>query len=150
MNIEILREVQDWLRTGVDEKFNRKFNMKDWFDGGHVKTHKNWCGTTCCIAGFIVSNNYEADPFAKSYKIYANPAVNLDGEFMYPDDISIKILEANDHEAEGLSNLFCPPCGPNNINWEEITPDMAIQAIENLINDGDPKWTEIEGFMKNE
>lgn len=152
MKVEILREVQEWLRTGIDAKYNRKFNMNNWFDTATVAKERNWCGTTCCIAGFIMSNHVPVESVLKSVLKSGSSYAFVDGEYRFPDDFAFEILGADLDTSEyyALQELFIPPVSSDYIKWSEITPEMAIQAIDNLIEHGEPKWTEIEGFMKNE
>lgn len=40
---------------------------------------------------------------------------------------------------DGLSDLFYPPFD----DWEKITTEESVQAIDNYLNTGDPNWEEI-------
>ncbi len=54
MNIENLTKVAEWLEAGAKQIPGTDitgFNMRDFF----AADHDNDCGTTCCIAGFIIA-----------------------------------------------------------------------------------------------
>jgi hypothetical protein len=46
---------------------------------------------------------------------------------------------AIDYDAP-LRPLFFPNCS---IHWEHITTDMAVDAIDNFLRDGDPHWQRV-------
>jgi len=124
-NIQRLTETAEWLEAGAPE---RRFNMNRLLD---VETgDENWCGTECCIAGYVVTR-------------YA------------PTDVRRHNIEGQARELLGLNNwvadaLFYPRSivtdelvFPADGSWTSITPAQAAVAVRNVIKHNDPKWKEI-------
>lgn len=84
------------------------------------------CGTVGCIGGWV--------------------ALVMAGKAFVPLEVERPITRedrwaadsyVSDASSEALRELYYPSRG---INWHEITPEMAAQAIDNFLNAGDPDW----------
>jgi len=123
MNKERLEEVAQWLEAGAPERI---FNMNRLLDAPMSSAEKNWCGTECCIAGYVVTR-------------YIPQSVNLDR------------IEVNATELLGLKEnvsnaLFYPKVlGSEDSfdDWGDITPIQAAQAVRNVMKHNNPLWEEI-------
>jgi len=124
MNKERLEEVAQWLEAGAPE---RKFNMNRLLDAPMSSAEKNWCGTECCIAGYVVTR-------------YIPQSVNLDR------------IEVNATELLGLKEnvsnaLFYPKVLGSEDGfddcWDDITPIQAAQAVRNVMKHNNPLWEDI-------
>jgi len=126
MNKERLEEVAQWLEAGAPE---RKFNMGTLLDNFERKVvDNNWCGTECCIAGYVVTRYIPQD-------------VNFD---MIEEDAT-KLLGLKESVSDAL---FYPKALSSDIdviimNWEDITPIQAAQAVRNVMKHNNPLWEEI-------
>jgi hypothetical protein len=126
MNKERLEEVAQWLEAGAPE---RKFNMGTLLDNFERKVvDNNWCGTECCIAGYVVTRYIPQD-------------VNFD---MIEEDAT-KLLGLKESVSDAL---FYPKVLSSDIDviimdWEDITPIQAAQAVRNVMKHNNPLWEEI-------
>jgi len=121
-NIERLNGILDWLESDV----GLLFNMGSFVSAPHgASKENNWCGTSCCIAGYTAMNY---------------------GSFIPDDGIALVFDEAMDlleltyDEARAL--FYCKSINGTNlwIELNEVTRPQAAQAVRNLIDCGDPKW----------
>lgn len=125
MNKERLEEVAQWLEAGAPE---RKFNMNRLLDTSMSSADKNWCGTECCIAGYVVTRYkpFSWDRFAIEHE--ARTLLGLDYDvsdaLFYP-----KILGTDEQVGD----------------WDDITPADAAQAVRNVMEHNNPLWEEIVG-----
>jgi hypothetical protein len=130
MNIERLTEVAEWLEAGAPE---RKFDMRTFFDFD-AKQPQNWCGTSCCIGGYVLSKYVYDNPIdyfesVDSDEVQAGNALGLTQEqwralfFIYDMKTSIAYRAS----------------------WKDVTPAQAAKAVRNLIATGDTNWPEILG-----
>jgi hypothetical protein len=122
MNIERLEHVRDWLLAGAPE---RKFNMNIWLKSS--PSQDNWCGTTCCIAGYCITQI--APNLADALRIGDYAAVA--GEWLgltqnVAMDLFLPIHTDGDPE-----------------DYQMITTEQAAQAVSNVIQHGKPMWGSI-------
>lgn len=123
MNKERLEEVAQWLEAGAPERI---FNMNRLLDASMSSAKKNWCGTECCIAGYVVTR-------------------------YIPQDVNFDRIEVNATELLGLKEnvsnaLFYPKVLGSEDSfyyWEDITPIQAAQAVRNVMKHNNPLWEEI-------
>ena len=130
MNKERLEEVAQWLEAGAPE---RKFNMNLLLDEEKGSANKNWCGTECCIAGYVVTRYIPQD-------------VNFD---MIEEDAT-KLLGLKESVSDALfypkvlgSDDYSDSLGLHFGYWEDITPIQAAQAVRNVMKHNNPLWEEI-------
>ena len=123
MNKERLEEVAQWLEAGAPE---RKFNMNRLLNVETGSAKKNWCGTECCIAGYVVTRYIPQDVNLGQIEKDARDLLGLDYDLsdtlFYP-----KVLGSEDSVG----------------NWKDITPAQAAQAVRNVMKHNNPLWEEI-------
>lgn len=127
MNIEKLEQVEAWLLAGAPE---RKFNMNHLIHDYEDKT--NWCGTSCCIAGYV-------------YQM-VTPREKWVGELCVVDKVAAKVLGLDDEVAASLFYVRASDGETCPMEWEDITPVQAAQAVRNVIVRGEPLWETILDF----
>jgi len=132
MNIEKLEQVEQWLLAGAPE---RKFNMNKLVEVPDGQ-RENWCGTTCCIAGYVYQQEV---PFNQNQH--------------NKDFTGWDVVENTAAEALGLdwgvaNRLFYPSNSGFSYagSWGEIKPQEAAQAVRNVIEQGEPLWETILDF----
>ena len=134
MNIKMLEQVEQWLLAGAPE---RKFDMNVLIDD--VKDKENWCGTSCCIAGYVFQQTKAYDAVVKKGENFFQWQHDI--EQIAADALGINRHEANRlffvHNSEGLDYQG---------DWEAITPQQAAQAVRNVIDHGTPMWETILDF----
>jgi hypothetical protein len=129
MNIERLTETAEWLEAGAPE---RRFNMNRLFDAETADDpgNHNWCGTECCIAGYVVTRyaptKVDRHNIEKQARELLGLNYNLADALFYPRNIH------TDQMIYGRENT-----------WDAITPAQAAVAVRNVIKHNDPKWEEI-------
>lgn len=117
-----LEETARWLEAGAPE---RNFNMNRLLNlQGNAEN--NWCGTECCIAGYVVSR-------------WGNPNLCIESQACKLLGISSNVADALFYPRE-LNN---PEEQINSTAWENITPAQAAQAVRNVMEHDDPHWREI-------
>jgi len=136
MNIKMLEQVEQWLLAGAPE---RKFDMNVLIDD--VEDKENWCGTSCCIAGYVFQQT-------KAYE-----AVIKKGEhfWQWNHDIEVVAATALEMDQEQAHKLFYVEDSdglPYGGDWEDITPKQAAQAVRNVIETGAPQWETILDFSE--
>lgn len=123
MNKERLTEVALWLEAGAPE---RKFNMNRLLDISFTTDTTNWCGTECCIAGYVVTRFAPEDVVMVEKN---GSADHLAGELL-------------DLEPEMADQLFYPKDSHSRQieDWSAITPEQAGVVVRNLVETGDVDW----------
>jgi hypothetical protein len=132
MNKELLIQTINWLEAGAPE---RKFNMIKMIEYDDTPP-KNWCGTTCCIAGYVWQQS-------------KTPEDIQGGLYVYWDTIEAQAAAMLGLKPAIAHQLFYPSSSDNRSypgEWEEITPAEAAQAIRNVMAHGEPRWEEILDF----
>jgi hypothetical protein len=97
-------------------------NADDYPDGSHVFSMHHpgmvyGCGSVGCIAGSMAILMGHKQPMT------------------YTNQFDQDSLRGKDK----IAALFYPRA-PNAAMWSDITPKMAVRAIDNFLNYGDPKW----------
>ena len=135
MNKELLQQTINWLEAGAPE---RRFDMGKMID--YDDKPNNWCGTTCCIAGYVwQQQNSPSD--VPTHNIY---------EFW--NQIEVQAAAMLGLKPAIAHRLFYPSSSDNRSypgEWEEITPAEAAQAIRNVMAYGEPRWEEILDFEES-
>ena len=138
MNIELLERTAKWLEAGAPE---RNFNMAvvvDWNAGWADSVPANWCGTTCCIGGYIWQQTIAADDTRK-----INRALREGG-------ICHDAADAAGLDRSVADALFYPKSTSSGLTyeggWSTITPAQAARAVRNVMERGEPYWEEILDF----
>lgn len=118
---------------GTDPRF--AFNM-----GVSGKTTPG-CGTVACIGGWVyVLENWIKDPKTRIYS--PPPGSKIEDEELRQAEFVT--CPGND----ALKSLFFPPDYVDHhsiewVEWAEITAKMAVEAIDNYLNTGDPDWRSV-------
>jgi len=140
MNIKMLEQVEQWLLAGAPE---RKFDMNVLVDD--VKGKENWCGTSCCIAGYVFQQTKTYDAVIKSGETFYQWQHDIEG-------IAADALGMDKSEAYKL--FFVRESGNDYSDyqgdWEAITPQQAAKAVRNVIDHGTPMWETILDFEGEE
>lgn len=130
MNKERLEEVAQWLEAGAPE---RKFNMETLLEVKTSSAVHNWCGTECCIAGYVVTRYIPQDVNLDTIEKDASRLLGLkepvSDALFFPKTLDLK-------EPVGLF-------GSKTDGWENITPAQAAQAVRNVMKHNNPFWEEI-------
>jgi len=131
MNKERLEEVAQWLEAGAPE---RTFNMGRLLGPSDANiAEKNWCGTECCIAGYVVTRYIPQDVDLDKIEEDATELLGLkepvSDALFYP-----KVLGSEGNFDNYLSIMSC---------WENITPIQAAQAVRNVMKHNNPLWEDI-------
>jgi len=123
VNIERLNEILDWLES---DKEKLRFNMGSFvLTSDTAKAENNWCGTSCCLAGYTAIAYGGFTP--------GNTVIHVFEE-------AWELLELTYEQARAL--FYCNTIEGKNL-WLDlngITRPQAAQAVRNLIESGDPKW----------
>lgn len=134
MNIKMLERVEQWLLAGAPE---RTFNMNVLVED--VEGKKNWCGTSCCIAGYVFQQTKAYDAVIKKGENFFQWQHDI--EQIATDALGITRSEANKlffiNNSEGYDYQG---------DWEAVTPQQAAQAVRNVIDHGTPMWETILNF----
>jgi hypothetical protein len=93
------------------------FNMAEWSDADSD------CGTVCCVGGWM-SKKMQLSNW-QEVKLSSNKVL---APLFFPN-----YLEAPQY-VEMLAAKKV---------WLDITPTQAVQAIDNFVENGDPRWAEI-------
>lgn len=140
MNKELLEITALWLEAGAPE---RKFNMSKMVEYDYGTKPTNWCGTTCCIAGYVWQLDKDAE------KLDLNPS----GLFDQWDDIEHQAADALGLEFSVAHRLFYPAKVDPELGhmsyqgvWDDITAAQAARAVRNVMERGEPHWEEILDF----
>lgn len=140
MNKELLTQTIAWLEAGAPE---RQFNMSKMIEYEGDKP-TNWCGTACCIAGYVWQQN-------------KTPEDIEGGLYAFWDTIERQATEMLELEFPVAHRLFFPATidpeyGSMSYQgeWDAITPRQAAQAVRNVMDRGEPHWEEILDFSEEE
>ena len=125
---QALIKVRDGLRNGTYRPINqcglsdKAFDMNEWYDRDATAFG---CGTIGCIGGYAAA--IIAKETHRGYLgLYSRMHEIMDGD-----------VKAKGHNGLGLREL----CFPSSVHdWNDITPEMAAQAIDNYLDTGDPDW----------
>lgn len=136
MNIKMLEQVEQWLLAGAPE---RKFDMNVLVDD--VQGKENWCGTSCCIAGYVFQQTKAYDAVIKKDEPFFQ--WNHDIEQIAADTLGVD-------KSEAYKLFYVRKSGTDSNDyqgdWEKITPAQAAQAVRNVIDHGTPMWETILNF----
>ena len=135
MNKERLEQVEQWLLAGAPE---RRFDMGRVVDVPEGQK-ENWCGTSCCIAGYVFSQEVAFNPAKhdrhfvgyKQVEPIASAALGLSFE------VSNRLFYI-----QSTSGVFYDG------DWGMITTEQAAQAVRNVIEHGEPMWENILDFFE--
>ena len=131
MNVEMLEKVEQWLLAGAPE---RKFDMNVLVDD--VKDKENWCGTSCCIAGYVFQQTKAYDAVVQRGSTFRQWEHDI--ENVAAQALGISFAEATKlffiNNSEGFDYAG---------EWEAVTPQQAAQAVRNVIEHGTPMWETI-------
>lgn len=119
--------VEEWLRNGAQHEIddgNFGFNMTFMYNSNSCDYKKHPCGTAMCIAGAAGQFNKLANP-ASSEAHFKNKYPEIRNE---------------------LESLFYPTHWVDKEHGKDITPEQALQAIENFKDNGNPLWWVILGY----
>jgi len=131
MNKERLEQVEQWLLAGAPE---RTFNMNRLVEVPEGE-RDNWCGTACCIAGYVFQQEVAFDP-----------QLHVGNHFGIWMDVEAVAGETLGLSPEVAAQLFFIENGKGRAYtgvWEDVTPQEAAQAVRNVIVHGEPRWEEI-------
>lgn len=137
MNKELLIQTINWLEAGAPERTFNMSKMVEYANPNDDTRPENWCGTACCIAGYVWQQQ-KTPADVLTHNIY---------DFWYT-------IEAQAAEMLGLRpavahQLFFPSSSDNRSYpgvWDEITPAEAAQAVRNVMAHGEPRWEDILDF----
>lgn len=137
MNKERLEQVEQWLLAGAPE---RRFDM-----GRLVEVpagqKDNWCGTACCIAGYVYQQNVKFDPTKHDRHFYG---------FWEVDDLATKALGLSEGVAKKLFYMEDSQGYQYDGDWDQVTAADAAKAVRNVIDHGEPLWETILEFYEDE
>ncbi|NBW17379.1 MAG: hypothetical protein EBR82_56305 [Caulobacteraceae bacterium] len=136
MNIELLEKTAQWLEAGAPE---RNFNMNKLLDFDTITPGSdNWCGTTCCIAGYVWQQVHPVTHWGTliggqwGTKIESQAAGALRISRTTADRLFYPSRTSDGERYDGV--------------WDEITPAQAARAVRNVMERGEPYWEEILDF----
>lgn len=136
MNKELLIQTINWLEAGAPE---RRFDMGKMIEYDTDEPPTNWCGTTCCIAGYVWQTAHTPDDIPP-------------GLYLYWDTIERQAATLLGLNFNVAHRLFYPSSSDNIAypeDWDTITPAQAAQAIRNVMAHGEPRWEEILDFEES-
>lgn len=136
MNKERLEQVEQWLLAGAPE---RVFDMGRLVDVPY-EHENNWCGTSCCIAGYVFSQEVAFDPEYHGYNFMG---------FGNVEPVAAKALGLDEEVAERLFYIQDRKGWQYDGDWGDVTADHAAQAVRNVIVHGEPLWENILEFYEN-
>lgn len=137
MNIERLNEVVEWLEAGAPE---RVFNMQIFTNVDREEDYENWCGTSCCIGGYVLSRYVFDTP--KSFFEELEKDMKIGEE-------ARKILDLDPRVADALFFMRDMKTGNYySADWTEVTPAQGAKAVRNVIKFKDPKWPKVLGLKE--
>jgi len=142
MNIELLEKTAKWLEAGAPE---RNFNMAvvvDWIGGTPDAAPENWCGSMCCIGGYIWQQTVSSDDIEEISKALNGGGICLQAADAVGIDWSVAdALFFVKSTSSGLSYRR---------GWSTITPAQAARAVRNVMERGEPYWEEILDLEEDE
>jgi len=136
MNKDLLELTALWLEAGAPE---RRFNMSKMVEYDGDTAPQNWCGTTCCIAGYVWQLEKSTKDIPDDRSIYA----------MW-DDIEKQAADILNLDFKTAHSLFYPRSTTTGEGypgwWEGITAAQAARAVRNVMNRGASYWEDILDF----
>lgn len=134
MNKELLQQTINWLEAGAPE---RRFDMGKMID--YDDKPNNWCGTTCCIAGYVWQTAHTPDDIP-------NP-----GLYVFWDTIEAQAATLLGLDYKTAHQLFYPSNDSRSYpgDWDGITTAQAAQAVRNVMARGNAHWEEILDFEES-
>lgn len=104
--------------------------------------HKNnWCGTSCCIAGYVFSQEVAFNPDEHDH--------NFNG-FGDVESVAAKALGLEEKVAERLFYIQDRGGFQYEGDWGDVDATHAAQAVRNVIEHGEPLWENILEFYEYE
>ena len=133
MNVEKLQQVEQWLLAGAPE---RTFNMNRLVEIPEGQKD-NWCGTACCIAGYVYQQEVAFNPVKHDhhYNGWGDVAETAQKSLGLDPDVANRLFFLEN--SEGL---------PYPGEWDDVTATEAAQAVRNVIEFGEPLWETILDF----
>lgn len=137
MNVEKLQQVEQWLLAGAPE---RRFDMSKLVDvpEGHKE---NWCGTSCCIAGYVFSQEVAFNPDMHNWGFIGYDSV---------EPIATAALGLSYEVGHRLFYIKSISGMGYLGDWDEVTTADAAQAVRNVIDHGEPMWEIILDFSEDD
>lgn len=117
-----LAAVRDAL--GIHCAFNMVITYNDGSAGFRDYKGENVCGSVACIGGHAIA--------------MFTPQATKRG--ICECDLTELAATALDLD-EDITKALCFP--PNDLYWEAATPEQGKAAINNVLESGDPKWSEV-------
>lgn len=137
MNVEKMEQVEQWLLAGAPE---RRFDMSTLVDIP-ADQKENWCGTSCCIAGYVYQQNVKFD--AATHGRYP---------FIYGkvEEVAVEALGISKEVGNRL--FYIKSISGMNYagDWDKVTTADAAQAVRNVIDHGEPMWEIILDFSEDD
>lgn len=130
MNKERLEQVEQWLLAGAPE---RRFDMNTLVDVPEGQK-ENWCGTSCCIAGYVFSQEVAFNPSKHNQRFNGYEQVA---------PVAAEALGLSDKVSNRLFYIKSTNGMSYDGDWAEVTTEQAAQAVRNVIEHGEPMWENI-------
>lgn len=137
MNKERLEQVEQWLLAGAPE---RRFDMNTLVDIP-ADQKENWCGTSCCIAGYVFSQEVAFNP-SKHNRYFVG--------FEQVGPIAAEALGLSFEVSNRLFYIQSTSGVGYDGDWAEVTTEQAAQAVRNVIEQGEPMWENILDFFEED
>lgn len=134
MNVEKLQQVEQWLLAGAPE---RRFNMGQFVDVPEGQK-ENWCGTSCCIAGYVYQQNVEFDAATARHRCGYGKI----------EEVAVEALGISKEVGNRLFYIKSISGMHYRGDWDEVTTADAAQAVRNVIDHGEPMWENILDFSE--
>lgn len=119
MNRGNVQKLLDWLEAGAPE---RTFNMDVWIDD--LGDKPNWCGTTCCMAGWCSQQVQTIEEYWSD--LYRSAS-----------DVATEWLGLTDADAY---RLFRAISSNGQLPLRNITAAQAAIVVRNLLETGEVNW----------
>ena len=135
MNKERLEQVEQWLLAGAPE---RRFDMGRLVDVPEGQK-ENWCGTSCCIAGYVFSQEVAFNPSKHNQRFNGYEEV---------EPIAAAALGLRLRLGQRLFYIQSTSGVGYDGDWAEVTTEQAAEAVRNVIEHGEPMWENILDFFE--
>ena len=135
MNKERLEQVEQWLLAGAPE---RRFDMGRLVDVPEGQK-ENWCGTSCCIAGYVFSQEVAFNPSKRNWRFNGYEEV---------EPVAAAALGLSDEVSHRLFYIQSTSGVGYDGDWAEVTTEQAAEAVRNVIEHGEPMWENILDFFE--
>ena len=130
-NVPLLRKVVEW----VEAEDNKPYMQREWLQADWMRRRtteeqaKGWCGTACCVAGWVGMHSDVAQP-----QLVHNPRtgeMDYSGMMEYPDGLLVHVEDYAQHVL-GLNDvqagaLFAGGNGPATIR--KLAEEFAGEAL---------------------